>query len=292
MAEVTKLASANEEAIRAWDGVLFDRFVEFRHVVVAGLSEHGSEALRVFPPEPGDDVLDIGCGFGDASQQIAGIVGPQGSVHGVDAAPRFIETARREARDAGLDNVSFDVADVQVTSFEQRFDYAFSRMGTMFFANPVPAMRNVREALRPGGRLVMVVWRQKAENEWVSRAEHVVERFVTEDENSDEPTCGPGPFSMANADTTSGILLAAGFSDVSLRRCDLPYRAGRDLDEAIAAVMAIGPAGEVLRLAGEEAVRLRPQIEAALREEYADLEPGPDGLWTKASTWIVTATAP
>ena len=94
---------------------------------------------------------------------------------------------------------------------------AFSRMGTMFFANPVAALRNVREALLPAGRLAMVVWRSKIENDWVYRAQAITERFVTKPDEYDEPTCGPGPFSMANADTTSGILLSAGFKEV---RCD------------------------------------------------------------------------
>jgi ubiquinone/menaquinone biosynthesis C-methylase UbiE len=291
MRNVEKVALNNEEAIEAWNGVLFDRFVQYRHIVTAGLGAHGEEALRIHPPQPGERVLDIGCGFGDTSQRIAGLVGPEGSVLGIDAAERFVETAEEEARAAGVANVSFMVGDLQVTEFESSFDRAFSRMGTMFFANPVPAMRNVREALVPGGRLCMVVWRRKIENEWMSRAEQVVERFVQEPEESDEPTCGPGPFSMGDADVTSQILLSAGFEEVSLRRCDIGIKSGRDLDEAVEFAMALGPAGEVIRLAGEEAERIRPQIAAALREAMAEFD-GPDGVIAPASTWIVSARAP
>ncbi len=159
--------SANEEAIRAWDGPLFDRFLQFRHLLTTGLGAHGDEALRLAPPTSGEHVLDIGCGFGDTTQQIAELVGPDGSVLGVDAAPRFIDWAGDDAAKAGVDNVRFAVADVEAHSFDERFDMAFSRMGTMFFANPVAALRNVREALVPGGRLTMVVWRAKVENDWV-----------------------------------------------------------------------------------------------------------------------------
>ncbi|HEY5053259.1 MAG TPA: class I SAM-dependent methyltransferase [Solirubrobacterales bacterium] len=286
-----KVALNNEEAIEAWNGVLFDRFVQYRHIVTVGLGAHGEEALRIHPPRLGERVLDIGCGFGDTSQRIAGMVGPQGSVLGIDAALRFIEMAENESEAAATKNVSFMAADLQVTEFEQSFDYAFSRMGTMFFANPVPAMRNVREALAPGGRLCMVVWRRKLENEWMHRAETVVEEFVQEPEESDEPTCGPGPFSMGDADVTSQILLSAGFEEVSLRRCDTPIRVGEDLDEAVAFAMALGPAGEVIRLAAEEAERIRPQIAAALREALAEFD-GPDGVVAPASTWIVSAKAP
>jgi SAM-dependent methyltransferase len=288
---MAQVAAANEEAIRAWDGPLFDRFVRFRHLLTDGLGAHGEAALRLSPPRPGDRVLDIGCGFGDTTQRIAGLVGASGAVLGGDAAARFIELARREAERTGLANVAFAVADVETTSFDQRFELAFSRMGTMFFANPVAALRNVREALIPGGTLVMVVWRAKVENDWVYRAQTITERFVTKPEEYDEPTCGPGPFAMANADTTSGILVSAGYEAISLRRCDLPITIGADLDEAVGFAMSLGPAGEILRLAGARAEHLHAPVAAALREGLADWA-GPDGVTAPASTWIVTASAP
>lgn len=291
MGKMTNVAANNEEAVEAWNGVLFDRFVQYRRIVTEGLGAHGEVALALHPPRPGDRALDIGCGFGDTAQRIAGIVGPEGSVLGFDVAERFVELAREEAAAAGVENVEFAAGDLQVTEFDRRFEYAFSRMGTMFFANPVPAMRNVREALVPGGRLCIVVWRRKLENDWMHRAELVVEEFVEEEEDSDEPTCGPGPFSMGDADVTSQILLGAGFEDISLRRCDNEIQIGDDLEEAVEFAMALGPAGEVIRLAGDEAVRLRPEIAAALREALAEFE-RPDGIWAPASTWIVSATAP
>jgi len=246
--------AANEEAIRAWDGPLYERFVRFRETVTTGLGAHGEEALRLHPPAPGQRVLDIGCGFGDTTQRIAELIGPSGEAVGVDAAPRFIDDAIREADEAGVTNTRFLVADVQETLMgEERFDVAFSRFGTMFFANPVAALRNVRRALLPGGKLVMVVWRRRIDNDWLYRAQTIVEGIVARPDEYDEPTCGPGPFSMADADTTSEVLNAAGFIDVALRRCDIPIMIGADLDEALELVMALGPAGEILRLAGDRA---------------------------------------
>src|SRR5687767_12267569 len=99
--ETESVAAANAEAIQAWDGPLYDRFVRFRDIVITGLGGHGEEAFRLFPPRAGQRVLDIGCGFGDTTQRIAELVGPEGEAVGVDAAPRFIETARVEAEDAG-----------------------------------------------------------------------------------------------------------------------------------------------------------------------------------------------
>jgi SAM-dependent methyltransferase len=288
---MASVAANNEEAVEAWNGVLFDRFVKYRRVVTEGLGAHGEVALELHPPRPGESALDIGCGFGDTARRIAAMVGSEGSVLGFDAAERFVDLAREEAEAAGVGNLEFAVGDLQVTEFERRFDYAFSRMGTMFFANPVPAMRNVRQALVPGGRLCMVVWRRKLENDWMHRAELVVEQFVEAREDSDEPTCGPGPFSMGDADVTSQILLGAGFAEVSLRRCDTEIQIGADIDEAVDFAMALGPAGEVIRLAGEEAETLRPEMAAALREGLAEFE-RPDGVWAPASTWIVSAISP
>jgi len=282
----------NDEATEAWNGVLFDVFTEFRDVILASLGAFGSDAMSHDPPASGDHVIDLGCGFGDTTQALAQLVGPSGSAVGVDVAERFIEQSRVEAAAAGAENVSFVVGDVQAEVPGGPYDYAFSRMGTMFFANPGAAMRNVHQALRPGGKLCMVVWRQKIDNEWMFRSEQVVNRYVDEPdpEDSDEPTCGPGPFSMANADTTSGILRGAGFANVSLRRLDKPFLAGDDIESAVAFAIALGPAAEVIRLAGAEAAAMRPQIEADLRElaaEYAQA----DGVIAPASCWAVTAIA-
>jgi ubiquinone/menaquinone biosynthesis C-methylase UbiE len=279
----------NAEAIAAWDGPLYDRFVRFREIVTSGLGRHGEEALRLYPPAPGERVLDIGCGFGDTTQAIAALVGPGGEAVGVDAAPRFIEAALQEAREAGTGNLRFEVADVQDHVPGGPFDLAFSRFGTMFFANPVAALRNVRGALVPGGRLVMVVWRRRIDNDWLYRAQTIVEQIVSRPEEYDEPTCGPGPFSMADADTTSEILLRAGFTDVVLRRCDLPIMIGNDLDEAIDMVMALGPAGEILRLQGDRVAHLHGEVRQALRAGLGQMVT-PQGVYAAASTWIVAAS--
>jgi ubiquinone/menaquinone biosynthesis C-methylase UbiE len=290
-AESDLSVGVNDEAIRAWDGPLYERFVRFREVVTTGLGSHGREALRLHPPTLGQRVLDIGCGFGDTTQEIAALVGSEGEAVGVDAAPRFIEDAVREADEAGATNTRFVVADVQEgLAGEGPFDLAFSRFGTMFFASPVAALRNVRRALVPGGKIVMVVWRRKLDNDWLYRGQQIVERFVTRPEEYDEPTCGPGPFSMADADTTSEILMHAGFADIELRRCDIPIVIGRDIDEALELVMSLGPAGEILRLAGDRAAHLHEPIEAALREGLAEFVDATE-LRAPASTWIVSASA-
>lgn len=281
-----------EEVAEAWDGPLFDRFVRFREILTTGLSGHGEEALRRFPPDAGQHVLDIGCGFGDESQRIAELVGPQGSVVGVDVSPRFIELARREADDASLANVSFETADVGVDDLGGPYDLAFSRFGTMFLVNPVASMRNIRRTLRADGRLVMVVWRRREDNVWMHRGQTIVESIVSRPEEYDEPTCGPGPFALAGADRTSDILMAAGFEEVELHRCDRPIMIGRDVDEAIDLIMALGPAGEILRLQGKRAAHLHGRVREALREGLSEFRHEDGRLWAPSSTWIVSATSP
>jgi hypothetical protein len=97
---------------------------------------------------------------------------------------------------------------------------------------------------------------------------------------------------MANADTVTDVMLHAGWEDISLHRCDRPIMGGRTIDEALDLVMAIGPAGEILRLLGDGAAPLMPKVDAALREGMAEFVREDGSVWAPASTWIVTATAP
>src|SRR6185295_6153415 len=136
-------AAENREATEAWSGPLFECFVQYRDLVAGGLGAHGEAALAAHPPRPGDRVVDLGCGFGDTTQRLGELVGPDGDVLGIDVSEPFIQMAGEEAEAADAANVRFAVGDVQITEFEESFDYAFSRMGIMFFANPVQALRNV-----------------------------------------------------------------------------------------------------------------------------------------------------
>jgi SAM-dependent methyltransferase len=285
-----EVSAANQEATDAWSGPLFDAFTKYRELVIDGLGAHGEAAIAANPPSPGDRVIDLGCGFGDTTRRLAELVGPDGEAFGVDVAEPFIEQACKEA-ERGPGNTSFAVVDVQVGDLGEGYDYAFSRMGLMFFANPVAALRNIRSSLRPGGRLCAVVWRRKEDNDWVRRAELVVDEYLEHPEESDEPTCGPGPFSMANADTVTEQLKIAGFEQIALRRSDLPLKIGNDLDHAVEFNMALGPAGEVLRLWEDRIDEIRPKIAADLREALADFQ-SPEGVFAPASTWIISAAAP
>ena len=278
----------NDEAIEAWDTVLFDKFVRFRDALTTGLGSHGEIALARLPTPVGAKVLDLGCGFGDTTRQIAQRVGPSGEAVGVDCAPRFVDAARREAAEAGISNARFFRADVQTDDLGGPYDAAFSRMGVMFFANLVQALRNVRRSLAPGGTLCMVVWRKREDNEFIHLAEKVVEKIVPKPETHDVPTCGPGPFSMSGADMVSEQLQKAGFRRVTFERNDTDIKIGKDLDEAVEFAMELGPAGELIRVAGAEGEKRRPEAAAALRDLFKPYL-RPEGVLTPSSTWIITA---
>lgn len=285
--------SDNAIVVEAWNTVLFDKFVRFKHLLINGLAGHSDEVLsrRLFPE--GSRVLDVGCGFGDSALKIAAAVGPEGEVVGVDCAENFIRAAEREAKSAGIRNASFFVADVQTDDLRGPYDHAFARFGTMFFNLPGAAMRNIRRMLKPGGSFTQIVWRKREDNPWLYEAELRVREIVpvVSHEDTDQVHCGPGPFSMAGPDMVSTMLAAAGFNRISFERFDADICIGRDLDEAVEFAMALGPAGEIIRLAGAEGEKRRPQVIAVLRETLSAYV-RPDGVWGPSSTWFITSRNP
>jgi ubiquinone/menaquinone biosynthesis C-methylase UbiE len=277
--------------VRFWNEVLAPKFIKFKHILVGGLSHHSEAVFPSLPVRPGDRGLDVGCGFGDTAIKLAKLVGPQGSVVGVDCCDAFLEHARREVRASELANVHFLRGDAEIALPTDQFDFVFSRFGTMFFANPVAGLRNMRKALRPGGRMVHIVWRNRADNPWLSMAKDVVLQFLPPP-GADAQTCGPGPFSMSDETTVRAMMKSAGYEQIEFRRVDAPVLVGKDVKDAIAFQLAIGPAGEVFREAGVEAEKKREQIEAALAEAINRQKIASDGIVMDSSSWVISATNP
>ena len=282
----------NAVIIEAWNTVLFDKFVRFKHLLISGLAGHSDEVLGRKLFGAGTRVLDVGCGFGDSTLKIAAQLGPKGEAVGVDCAANFVNFASEEAKATGVANAKFFVADVQSESLRGPYDHAFARFGTMFFNTPGAAMRNIGKALKPGGTFTQIVWRKREENPWLHEAELRVREIVpvVKHEDTDQVHCGPGPFSMAGPDMVSAMLKSAGFAGITFERFDTDICIGRNLDDAIEFAMALGPAGEIIRLAAAEGERLKPQVVAALRETLGSYVK-PNGVWAPSSTWIVRARA-
>ncbi|MCZ6558243.1 MAG: class I SAM-dependent methyltransferase, partial [SAR324 cluster bacterium] len=198
--------------------------------------------------------------------------------------------ARDDAAARGVNNVSFVEGDAQSYPFEAIHDFCFSRFGTMFFENPVAGLKNMRRALKPGGMMTAIVWRPIGDNPWLGLPKEIVLRFLPPP-GDDADTCGPGPFSMADQEMVTKQYEIAGYTDIKFDRVDAPLVIGRNPDDAVAFQIALGPAGEVFREAGDEALRKQDEIEAALKSELKAYET-PDGIVLDSSSWVISARNP
>lgn len=288
---MTEVTAARNEYVAFWNEVLAHKFERYRNILMEGLSYHGEAALNALEVPRGGRVLDVGCGWGDTAIQLARRVGPNGMVWALDCCGAFLRKGRHDAADAGLGNIRFIEADVETYPFGRRFDLCFSRFGMMFFANPVAAMRNVYRALEPDGRVHFVVWRRIEDNPWLGLPKQVVLGYLPTP-GDDAQTCGPGPFSMASPDVVNAQLSAAGFQQCTFDRIDGPVMVGRSIQQAIDFQLAIGPAGEVFREAGEEAEEQRGEIECALARELARYRQPDGSIVMSSSSWAVTARKP
>jgi SAM-dependent methyltransferase len=229
-----------------------------------------------------DHVLDVGCGAGQTTREAARTA-IAGSALGVDVSAPMIDRARESARAEGLRNVTFVRADAQVHRFPpEQFDLAISRFGTMFFDDPAAAFANIGRALRPAGRLVMMVWQGHEQNEWDVAIHRSLEAAGGSVAVAPE---GPDPFSLADPPTVKELLEAVGFAGVTFTDVREPVYYGPDVTAALDWVRGFTCTSEVLRRldpAGEERALER------LRETLA-AHAGGDGIWFDSRAWIVTA---
>jgi ubiquinone/menaquinone biosynthesis C-methylase UbiE len=278
------------EYVDFWNSILVPKFVRWRHIIVDGLTLHSAKIFPSLEVHEGDRVVDAGCGFGDTAIQLARLVGPAGSVLAVDCCDGFLAYGRQDAKAAGVSNVTFLEADVQSYPFKPVHDFCFSRFGTQFFENPVAGLRNMRAALKPGGVMTMVVWRGIKDNPWLGHAKDVVLKYLPPP-GENALTCGPGPFSMADTAVVTKQLEIAGYKDIQFEQVDAELFVGNDVDDAVAFQLALGPAGEVYREAGELAEQRHGEIAAALKVELAKYQ-RPNGIIMDSSSWKVSARNP
>jgi len=251
----------------------------------AELRRHDEVLRRACGIRVRDHVLDIGCGAGQTTRQAARTA-RSGSALGVDVSGPAIERARELARVENLRNVTFERADAQVYRFPQeRFDVALSRFGTMFFGDPAAAFANFGRALRPAGRLVMMVWQAPERNEW----DVVIRRSLgPAGEPPALPSGGAGAFSLADPPAVTGLLEAAGFAYVAFTEVHEPVYYGPDVAAALDWVRGFTCTSEALnRLDSAAAGRAVGRLSEALAGHAGD-----DGVWFDSRAWIVTARRP
>ncbi len=276
---------ANREQAEYWNDQAGRKWVELQAFIDAQLEPLGIVAMDRLGSLVGSAVLDVGCGCGGTSLELARRVEESGTVLGVDLSGPMLDRARQSANEAHLTNVSFRQADAQIEAFETTFDAIFSRFGVMFFADPEAAFSNLRTALNPGGRLSFACWRSIDQNEWMIVPAQAALQHLPPPEL---PAPGaPGPFAFADKARVENILNAAGFVNVSVERHDreLEVGSGRPLREIVQIVMQMGPAGRLLRDATDD---VKAKVAESITEALAPFG-GDGGLAMKGSTWMVQA---
>jgi SAM-dependent methyltransferase len=269
----------NDEQIEFWNGPPGETWAALQDRLDRQLDPLGRAALGALQPRRGEHVLDVGCGNGQTTLQLAEAVGPTGRVVGVDVSAPMLAAAR--ARKAGP-HVSFLRADAQVQAFDQPFDAIFSRFGVMFFADPAAAFANLRRALKPGGRMAFVCWRSEGENPIMTVPLTAAKKRIPLQLPAPDPTA-PGPFALADRARLERILQTAGFASVAITPHDERI-GGNDRAATLELALQIGPLGRLLR----EHPEYRAGVVDAVREA---IEPFiVDGIaQLPSATWIVNA---
>jgi SAM-dependent methyltransferase len=273
----------NADQIEYWNASAGLTWARFHDALDRQIAPLGLEAIRRLAPKVGEHVLDVGCGCGQTTLELATYVGNAGSVLGVDISAPMLEIASTRQAPASSGRVNFQQADAQVAELGRAsFDGVFSRFGVMFFSDPVAAFSNLQRALKPGGRLAFVCWRPIDTNPWMAEPMNAARPYLPPRAPVD-PTA-PGPFAFADAARLQDILGRAGFGEIIISQFDARIGGGT-VDEALDLALRVGPLGSAIR----ETPSLMPQVAGPVREVLSRHET-PQGVLMPASVWIVTGT--
>ena len=276
----------NSEQIAEWNGTLGQRWVtmqqEFDRIVVP----FGHAALNAAAPQSGERVIDIGCGCGETSIELARIVGAAGTVLGIDVSRPMLEVARSRGASANGANLAFRECDASEAELPANIDLLFSRFGVMFFSEPFAAFSHLRKSLRKAGRCVFVCWRTPRDNTWAMTPLSAARAAMGITPAPADPHA-PGPFAFADDDRVRAILSAAGFGAIDVQRLDAAIYVGATPRSAAENAVQIGPVARLVREVGSEHL---PVITDAVERALAPLAAPNGHVSLKGSTWIVSAT--
>lgn len=278
------MSAANEGQVAYWNDAAGRTWASLQDSIDRQIRPLGLAAMDRLDPRAGETLLDVGCGCGDTSLELARRVGPEGEVLGLDISGPMLEVARRRAAEAGAEGLEFRQADAQTAALPGGRDAVFSRFGVMFFSDPAAAFANLRRSLRPGGRLAFVCWRPLAENLWMRLPAEAAAGLVPA---APPPEPGaPGPFAFTDPDRVRGILAEAGFSGIDITPHDEAI-GGHDLEGTVEMSFRVGPLGAILR----ERPDLAPVLRDRVREAVSPWMRG-EAVYMPSATWMVTARNP
>ena len=282
---MSELTIANQEQREFWSDIKGDLWVTLQPRIDTMLATFGDKALDTLNPQSGERILEIGCGTGTTTLALGERVGASGEILAADLSRPMLNKAIERANVSAEDSITFVEADAQVHNFPTAaFDAVYSRFGVMFFDNPVAAFRNIRKAVRPGGRMAYVCWADRKANPWIRIPAGAAKAFL--DLPAPPPDDAPGQFSMENEHRVQQILHDAGWSDIGLERFTVDGSIGSNAADAASFITKMGPMSEPFALADSDTQNKTLQvIEEALTPYSND-----SGVTLGFSTWIVSAT--
>lgn len=276
----------NRDQAEFWSSESGNKWVENAAVLDAAMAPALDCVLEAAALQPGERVLDIGCGTGASTLAAAAAVGPDSRVTGADISPVMLEGARKRAAEAGCVTVDFVVADAQTHGFEPgAFDAMISRFGVMFFADSVAAFANMAKAMRPGGRMHFVCWSGLQENPWFSLPRQVAIDRLGATEPADPRA--PGPMAFAEQDYVTGILERAGLAEVSSQEVSVDLTPLGSVEEVAKFAAHVGPASRILKEKEGTAEDARVIVEALSEKMQAFATP--DGVRVPATLNLYSA---
>lgn len=282
--------TANSGQVEYWNTSVGQVWAEQQVLLDRQIKPLGEIAMKALRLQRGSRGLDIGCGCGETTLDLSEWVGPSGHVTGVDISRPMLEIARNRPRPTIAGSVKFVEADAQtadVTFEGDRYDFAFSRFGVMFFGDPEAAFANIRKALKPKARLSFVCWRAPEENPWMTApATAVAHLFSPSELPPTQDPLAPGPFAFAEASRVTGILSRARFTQVDVRPLNTMIGAG-GLDDQMTVSFQVGPLGALARAHPDRVAEMKGPVRKSIRPYLTDGK-----VKMPAACWIATATVP
>lgn len=285
------MTATNQQQIDDWNGPVGARWLTYNDWLDERTAAYGQAAFAAAAPKAGEAVLDIGCGAGATSFELARAVGSGGRVVGVDVSEPLVGRAQERAQALGLP-VEFRLADASRPLFAPHsFDLLYSRFGVTFFDDPAAAFAELRKALKPDGRLAFACWQAPAENDWYLLPLKAIRGIV---EQGAVDTDAPGPFAFSDPQRVRRVLGEAGFEAVELQAFEAPFYYGRGdsreamTEDALSQVFRVGP---VARLLAAQTDEVRERATLSIREALSGIATG-QGIAVGGATWVVTARAP